>query len=26
MRAMLAAYGDLYAGLCRRKAGLAVTA
>ncbi|WP_323142280.1 TIGR03088 family PEP-CTERM/XrtA system glycosyltransferase [Massilia phyllosphaerae] len=26
MRTMLAAYGDLYAGLCRRKAGLAVTA
>ena len=26
MRAMLAAYGDLYAGLCRRKAGLAVPA
>lgn len=26
MRAMLAAYGDLYAGLCRRKTGLTVTA
>lgn len=26
MRAMLAAYGDLYAGLCRHKAGLSVTA
>jgi sugar transferase (PEP-CTERM/EpsH1 system associated) len=26
MRAMLAAYGDLYAGLCRCKAGLSVTA